>query len=77
MSEAPDKPPVRIITEEEAIERLRRLVERAPSLVAFAEQHGVSQGYVSMALRGKAKLGPQLQGLVGVSQVLMYRVFKE
>lgn len=62
-----------MLTEQEVVARLRAAIDTAGSQAAFARRHGISNQYVSDALRGRRELGQKILEAIGVERVVSYR----
>lgn len=62
-----------MLTEEELIDRLRTVVAQAGSQKDFAQQHGLSEQYLSDVLRGRREPGQKILEALGVERVVGYR----
>lgn len=63
-----------MLTEQELIERLRDAVNRAGSQKDFAQQHGISEQYLSDVLRSRREPGQKILDALGVERVVRYQV---
>lgn len=62
-----------MLTEQDVIARLGAAIKAAGSQTAFAQLHGISNQYVSDAMRGKRELGQKLLDALGIERVVSYR----
>jgi hypothetical protein len=62
-----------MLSEYEVIVRLRAAIQAAGSQIAFAQQHHISQQYISDVLSNRRKPGQKILDALGVEQVVTYR----
>lgn len=62
-----------MLTEQDVIARLSAAIAAAGSQTAFAQQHHISNQYVSDAMRGKRELGQKILDALGLERVVSYR----
>lgn len=62
-----------MLSEHEVIVRLRAAIQAAGSQKAFAQQHRISQQYISDVLAGRRKPGQKILDALGIEQVVSYR----
>jgi len=62
-----------MLTEQDVLARLSAAIKVAGSQTAFAQQHGISDQYVSDAMRGRRELGQKILDALGIERVVSYR----
>ena len=62
-----------MLTEQDVIARLQAAIAAAGSQTAFAQQHGMSDQYVSDAVRGRREIGRKILDALGLERVVSYR----
>ncbi len=58
------------MTEQEAIQELRKAVKEAGSLRAFAAQHGLTASYIHDVLHGRRLLSTRIAAAIGIERVV-------
>lgn len=64
---------VPMLTEHEAMERLKAAIAEAGSQQAFAKKHHLAGAYISDVLRGKRALAPAVLAVIGLERVVLYQ----
>lgn len=62
-----------MLNEQELIAKLRDVVTRTGSQKDYAQQHGLSEQYLSDVLRGRREPGQKILDALGVERVVGYR----
>lgn len=62
-----------MLTEQELIDRLRAAVVQVGSQKDFAQQHGISEQYLSDVLRSRREPGQKILDALSLERVVRYR----
>lgn len=62
-----------LLTQSQIVELLRAAVEAAGTQKAFAQQHDVSEQYITDVLRGRREPGAKILAALGYEKVVSYR----
>lgn len=63
-----------MLTERQVRARLAKRIERAGSMRKLAREWGLTAGYLSHVMRGRRRVGPRLQVLLGLTRQERFEV---
>lgn len=65
------------MTEASLLKKLRRAVKRESTQNAYADKHDIDRGWLSLVLRGRRGISPQVARSMGYEAVKGYRKIRE